>query len=90
MPVVVDADSENAVPGHDLDLDGGSVGVLGRVDQRLRDHVVSGDLNRLGRSVRDLDVQVNWDGTAADQPSERRTQPALRKRRRVDATGDLA
>jgi len=89
-PVVVDADSENAVAGHYLDLGGGSVGVLGRVGQRFGDHVVRGDLNRLRRSARDLDVQVNWNGAAANQPSERRTQPALRQRRRVDAAGDLA
>ena len=60
------------------------------VGQRLGDHVVGGDLDRLGQPPRHLHVEADGDGGAAGQRPERRAQPALGEDRRVDAAGDLA
>jgi len=53
--------------------------VLGRVGQRLADHVVGGDLDRARQPLLHLDVQGNRNGAAAGQRAERREQPACRQ-----------
>jgi hypothetical protein len=46
--VVADAHAQVPVTGDQLDVDNGGVRVLGRIGQRLGDHVVGGDFDRLG------------------------------------------
>ena len=85
-PVVADTHLQDAVACGHLDLGGGGVRVLGRVGQRLGDHVVGGGLNRLGQPPRHLDVHADRDGRAAGQHPQRRAQPALAEDRSSSST----
>jgi len=51
-PVVADSQLEDVAGRAGDDVDGGCTGVLGRVRQRLRYHVVGGDLDTLGQPPR--------------------------------------
>jgi hypothetical protein len=89
-PVVADAHAQGVLVCGDLNVDGGGVRVLGGIGQRLRDHVVGGDLGLFGQPSCHLNIQVDRDGGAARQRAKRRPQPALGQDGRVQATGGLA
>src|SRR5215472_6778307 len=73
--VITDTDPQHAVGDRHGDGGGGGGGVPGDVRQRLRDHVVGGDLHRVRKPAVDLDVQVNGDGAVAGQRGQRGAQP---------------
>jgi hypothetical protein len=88
--VHLDPQYASGVDGHDLDVDGGGLRVLGRVGRCLGHQVVGGDLDLLGRPQGDPHVQLDRDRGAAGSHCERRAQAAFGEDRRVDAAGQVS
>jgi hypothetical protein len=72
------------------DLDEGGPGMLGRVGERLGDHVVRRDLDRLVEPVRDLQLESDCRRCAPGERTKRGSEAAFREDGGVKATGELS
>ena len=67
-----------------------ALGVLGDVGQRLGDHVVGGDLDRLRRALGEVDGQLDRERRALQQRLDRRLEPVVGEHRGVQPARELA
>ncbi len=81
---------QQAVPERpDLDAGDRRLGVLGDVRERLGDHVVGGDLDRVGRALGGVEGELDGDRRPLRQGLDRRLEAVIGEHGRVQAARQL-